>query len=81
MSVAPAITWLLVSTSPDEVITIPVPAAAPLVSVVLMSTTPGSTFAAIAATSIPPRPTGAANAGVPKRGPDERRRHHERTNA
>jgi len=30
MVVAPLITWLLVSTSPDEVSTIPVPAAAAL---------------------------------------------------
>src|SRR5277367_2071265 len=40
--VAPAITWLLVITSPLEVTTIPVPAARPLPVTVLMSTSPGS---------------------------------------
>ena len=51
--VAPLMTWLFVRTSPDDVTTTPVPAAAPLPkpSTVSMSTTPGSTFAAIAAGS------------------------------
>ena len=46
--VAPSITWLLVSTSPLEVSTMPVPAASSFSSfkVVLMSTRPGSTAAA-----------------------------------
>src|SRR5580704_10720770 len=49
MVVAFSITWLFVSTRPDEVRTMPVPAAAPpWARVVSMSTIPGSTFAAIA---------------------------------
>jgi hypothetical protein len=50
MVVAPSMTWLFVSTSPDEVRTIPVPAACALSypRVVLMSTRPGSTFEAMA---------------------------------
>src|SRR5215831_9357964 len=49
IDVAPSITWLLVSTSPDEVTTMPVPAAcAPWSpSVDTMSTRPGSTLVAI----------------------------------
>jgi hypothetical protein len=49
IEVAPSITWLLVSTSPVEVSTIPVPAALPpwYPSVDTTSTTPGFTFAAI----------------------------------
>ena len=52
MSVAPAITWLFVRTSPDAVSTMPVPAAMPFESVVVMSTIAGSTLAAMAATSL-----------------------------
>src|ERR1700730_11452041 len=52
MLIEPSTTWLLVSTSPDGVTIIPVPAAAPFPLVVwttvLMSTTAGSTLAAIA---------------------------------
>ena len=45
MSVAPSITWLLVSTTPSEVSTMPVPAASPPPdSVVLMFTTDGLTL-------------------------------------
>src|ERR1700684_3748299 len=46
---APSITWLLVSTSPDEVTTMPVPAASALwyPRVETMSTRPGSTRDAI----------------------------------
>src|ERR1700722_10874218 len=53
MVVAPSITWLLVRTSPEEVSTMPVPAASSCwkLSVVLMSTSPGSTFEAMAETS------------------------------
>src|SRR5271165_6912774 len=49
MLVAPDTTWLLVRTSPDAVSTMPVPAASPPLnpSRVVMSTTPGSTLAAI----------------------------------
>jgi hypothetical protein len=49
IEVAPSITWLLVSTSPVEVSTIPVPAALPpwYPRVVTTSTMPGSTLAAI----------------------------------
>src|SRR2546429_8574435 len=48
MPVAPATTWLLVRTSPSAPRTIPVPAADPCSypRMVLMSTIPGSTFAA-----------------------------------
>src|SRR6266851_4455338 len=58
MLVEPSTTWLLVSTSPDEVMIIPVPAAAPLPllvwMIVLTSTIAGSTLAAIAcALSVP----------------------------
>src|ERR1700737_677040 len=50
MLVAPATTWLLVRTSPEEVSTMPVPAAVPpwYPSTVLMSTMPGLTLAATA---------------------------------
>src|SRR5260370_32620079 len=52
MLVEPWTRWLLVSTSPDEVMIIPVPAAAPdpveVWMIVLMSTIAGSTLAAIA---------------------------------
>src|SRR5256714_5176430 len=50
---APLITWLLVSTTPDESSTIPVPAACTFgwLSCVLMSTRPGSTLAASAGRS------------------------------
>src|SRR6516165_4233315 len=49
IDVAPSITWLLVSTSPDEVTTMPVPAASAFwsPSVDTMSTRPGSTLFAI----------------------------------
>ena len=48
MIVAPSITWLLVSTSPDDEMIIPVPSAVSLLylSVEMMSTRPGLTFAA-----------------------------------
>ena len=47
---APSITWLLVSTSPDDEMIIPVPSAVSLLylSVEVMSTRPGSTFFATA---------------------------------
>jgi hypothetical protein len=45
---APLITWLLVSTRPDDVSTMPVPAASPPEILVVMSTTAGSTSATIA---------------------------------
>src|SRR5580700_1808030 len=50
IEVAPVITWSLVSTSPDEVITWPVPAASAFSSprVDTMSTSPGSVLVAIA---------------------------------
>src|SRR2546425_3065035 len=59
MLIDPSTTWLLVSTSPDDVMIMPVPAAAPLVPdvlwmTVLMSTIAGSTLAAIACTLIVP---------------------------
>src|ERR1700710_2228863 len=56
MLVAPSITWLLVSTSPDGLITIPVPAPRALESPswVSMSTTAGSTPAARAERSSAP---------------------------
>src|ERR1700689_1953081 len=49
IDVAPSITWLLVSTSPDEVTTMPVPAASALwyPRVETISTRPGSTRDAI----------------------------------
>src|SRR6266849_3408156 len=51
MLIEPSTTWLLVSTSPDDVMIMPVPAAAPFPLVgwmtVLMSTIAGSTLAAI----------------------------------
>ncbi len=55
MLIEPSTTWLLVSTSPDGVMIMPVPAAAPVPLLVwmtvLMSTIAGSTLAAIACTS------------------------------
>ena len=53
MLMPPPITWLLVSTSPDALSTIPVPATLPFwwLSRVLMSTKPGSTLAASAGRS------------------------------
>src|ERR1700733_8131121 len=50
MLVESSITWLLVSTRPSELITMPVPAACSLLycSVVLMMTRPGSTLLRIA---------------------------------
>src|SRR5260370_10372500 len=51
-------TWLLVSPSPDDVMIIPVPEAAPVEvavwTTVLMSTRAGSTFAAMACALIVP---------------------------
>ena len=49
--VAPSITWLLVSTSPDDEMIIPVPSAVSLsyFSVEVMSTRPGLTFFSTAA--------------------------------
>src|SRR5260370_10577810 len=51
MAVDPSITWLLVSTSPDEEMIIPVPSAVSFLyfSVETMSTRPGSTFFTTAA--------------------------------
>src|ERR1700674_2783993 len=58
MLVAPSTTWLLVRTSPVEVRTIPVPAAVPDAladwNTVLMSTTAGSTLAAMVEAWTPP---------------------------
>src|SRR5882762_7094910 len=48
MLVEPLTTWLLVRISPVELMSMPVPAAAPLPSTVLMSTMAGLTLAAIA---------------------------------
>jgi hypothetical protein len=56
MLVDPVTTWLLVRISPDEETIMPVPAAWPLPSVVLMSTIAGSTFAAIALALVLPEP-------------------------
>jgi hypothetical protein len=57
MLVPPLITWLLVSTRPDGLSTIPVPATPPFswLSRVLMSTKPGATLAASADRSTDPR--------------------------
>src|SRR5438132_1872350 len=56
MDVALAMTWLLVSTSPDDVSTMPVPAPEPpSLNVDTMSTTAGLTRALIADTSAVPR--------------------------
>ena len=62
MTVAPSITWLLVSTSPEEETIIPVPSAvSPLyLSVEVMSTRPGFTFFTTAA-----RLSGAAEDPLP----------------
>ncbi len=53
IAVAPSITWLLVSTSPSDVMIMPVPAASPWLlpvsMVVKMSTTAGFTFEVMAA--------------------------------
>src|SRR3954471_1228267 len=46
MSVAPSITWLLVRTSPSDVITMPLPLATPEPTVPVMLTMPRSTAAA-----------------------------------
>src|SRR5262245_36267324 len=56
MLVASAMTWLFVRISPVDEISMPVPAARPFRSVVLMLTIAGSTFWAIALTSIEPVP-------------------------
>src|SRR5262249_22871435 len=80
IEVAPSMTWLLVSTSPVEVSTIPVPAAAPpwYPSVVTTSTRPGSTFdatwgvvmAGVGSAPAParPRPGHPGRARCPRRG-------------
>src|SRR5918911_338358 len=62
MVLAPLITWLLVSTTPDESSTIPVPAACTFggPSWVLMSTKPG-----------PPLPASAGRSSNPPAVPDE----------
>src|SRR5579864_8416438 len=71
MLVAPATTWLLVSTVPEELMTMPVPAASPPAnpSRVVMSTTPGSTLAAMvpvsAAPLLPCEDGGAEPSGEP----------------
>ena len=56
MVVAPSITWLLVKISPEDVSTIPVPAACACwyPRVVLISTNPGSTLFAMEETSLRP---------------------------
>src|SRR5262245_19386634 len=54
IDVASAITWLFVSTAPDDEITMPVPAARPCASVVLMLTIAGVTLDAIALALIEP---------------------------
>src|SRR4029077_21166671 len=51
MLIEPLTTWCLVSTSPSEVMIMPVPAACPLPVIVLMSTIAGLTFVAIALAS------------------------------
>src|ERR1700693_2581186 len=58
MAVAPLITWLFVSTSPEEVSTIPVPAAFSSWNprTVSTSTSPGSTLSAMEETSVEPDP-------------------------
>src|ERR1700751_1401234 len=56
MLVDPVTTWFLVRISPVELMIMPVPAAWPLPSVVLMSTIAGSTLAAIALTLELPEP-------------------------
>src|SRR5262245_4241765 len=67
MAVAPSTTWLLVSTRPSEVSTIPVPAAcAPCMpSVVLTSTSPAETAPAIEAGSVAPAGGTATRAVCP----------------
>lgn len=57
MLAPPLITWLLVSTSPDELSTIPVPATPPFwwPRLLVISTKPGSTLAASADRSTDPR--------------------------
>ena len=62
IAVESSMTWLLVSTSPLELITMPVPAARSLLywSVVLMITTPGRTRAAMSCALLP---SGAAEDG------------------
>src|SRR5258707_2882049 len=52
MSFDEATTWLLVSTSPDDEITMPVPAASPPLSVLTRLTTDGLIFWAIDCTSM-----------------------------
>src|SRR5438309_11210227 len=61
MVLAPSMTWLLVSTCPDAVITIPLPAATPSGKVEVISATAGSTCASIDETSAEP-PLGRAPA-------------------
>src|SRR5437899_1618188 len=54
---APSMTWLLVSTSPEEVITMPVPAASPPPErVTLTSTTPAMTLEVSDDPALPPLP-------------------------
>ena len=59
-------TWLLVSTSPLELITMPVPAACSLLyrSAVLMITTPGRTRAAMSCAFLPSGAAGDAGTGT-----------------
>src|SRR4051812_11029578 len=54
MSVAPSTTWLLVSTSPFDVITMPLPFATPEPTLAVMFTMPGLTAAATAETFVDP---------------------------
>src|ERR1700712_2061239 len=68
MLVESAITWLFVRISPDDEINIPVPAARPWASVVLMLTSAGSTFAAMAFMSSVPEPDGVGAGVLPKPG-------------
>src|SRR5215470_10924810 len=89
MDVAPLMTWLLVSTSPDDVSTIPVPAAVPfwLPSVETTSTTAGSVLDTICdvvsapavdppavAAHAEPAPAATATAAVKASGAMRRRR-------
>jgi hypothetical protein len=70
--VAPSMTWLLVSTSPPEVSTMPVPAATPSIRVEVTSTMPGSTWAAVAEVSTePPDPAAPPGTAPPGRFPAE----------
>src|ERR1700693_2568502 len=74
MLITLSITWLLVRTSPDEVMTIPVPATLPLwlAVVALMSTVAASTLATAASEAEIPLPVGALLGAPPPLLPDGR---------